>query len=64
MLTPSKVPTVVRQERLDGSNSDQSSDSGSLSLPEQFNTITKPINIGLLKVKDISRQNIFVLCVC
>ena len=48
MLTPLKVPTVFREERLDDSDSDQSSDLGSSSLPKQFNAITKPINIGLL----------------
>jgi hypothetical protein len=64
MLTPLKVPTLVRQERLAGSDSDQLSDSGSSSLRELFNPITEPINIGLLKVKDILRQKIFVLCIC
>jgi hypothetical protein len=64
MLRSSKVPTIVRQERLDGSDSDQSSDSGSSSLPEQFDLITEPINMGLLKVRDISRQKTFVLCIC
>jgi hypothetical protein len=48
ILMLSKVPTVFREERLDDSDSDQSSDSGSSSLPEQFDVITKPINIGLL----------------
>jgi hypothetical protein len=64
MLTSSKGPTIVRQERLDSSDSDQSSDSGSSSLPEQFDLITELINMGLLKVKDILRQNIFLLCIC
>jgi len=58
------VPTVARQERLNSSDIDQSSDSGSSSLPEQLDTITEPINMGLLKVKDISRQKIFVRCIC
>jgi hypothetical protein len=55
MLTLSKVPTVFREERLDDSDSDQSSDSGSSSLPEPFDAITEPINMGLLQVKNISR---------
>ena len=58
------MPTVARQERLNSSDIDQSSDSGSSSLPEQLDTITEPINMGLLKVKDISRQKIFVRCIC
>jgi hypothetical protein len=59
LLTSSKGPTIVRQERLDGSDNDQSSDLGSSSLLEQFDPITEPINMGLLKVKDILRQKNF-----
>jgi hypothetical protein len=61
MLTPLKVPTLVRQERLASSNSNQLSDLNSSSLYKLFDPITKPINISLLKVKDILRQKIFVL---
>jgi len=60
MLTPSKLPTIIRQESFDSSDSDQLSDSGSSSLPEQFDAITEPINMGLLKVKEILKQKIFV----
>jgi hypothetical protein len=54
---PCICTVVFRQERLDGNNSDQSSNSGPSSLAKQFDTITELINIGLLKVKDILRLN-------
>ena len=41
---------MFRQERLDDYNSDQSGNSGSSSLPKEFDTITELINI---KVNDI-----------
>jgi hypothetical protein len=48
MLMPLKVPTVFKEERLNNSNSNQLSDLSSLSLPKQFDAITKLINISLL----------------
>ena len=64
MLTLSKVPTVFREERHDDSDSDQSSDSGSSSLTEQFDATIEPINMGLLQVGDILKLKIPILCIC
>jgi len=61
MLTLLKLPTVFRQERPNDDGSDQSSSSGSAS-SEQHDTITEPITMGLLKVKDIYITGKSFLC--
>ena len=52
---------MFRQERLDDYNSDQSGNSGSSSLPKEFDTITELINI---KVNDILSLKFPMLCIC
>jgi hypothetical protein len=56
---PSICTVVFRQVRLNN-NSDQLSNSGSLSLLKQFDIIIELIYISLLKVKDILKLKISI----